>query len=437
MISGCQRDHLEAKYVPSQDTTIWRIDKDTLIVGGYGKMNDYGSYIWPSLAAPWFKKRNQIRYVRVEIGVTTVGDYAFHYMENLKNVELPISIETIEDGTFSHCTSLETVDLPPKLNRIGRGAFYSSGLKHIYIPDSVIRVEAHAFGNCEQLQSVRLSDNLTSISSALFYGCIRLDSVIIPDKVKIIGTFAFEDCKNLKYVHLPNTITSIHIGEYTPIGPFSGCESLTNITLPDSIDDIYAMDRCNGLQRIEVRPTNPRYTSVDGILFNKSGKGLLKFPEGRGGSYTIPDSVGIGVWSFVYCYDLNNINVRSSHPIYSSSGGILYNKNKSELVKFPPGRSSIVIPSGVDSIRHYAFYACNELTSVTIPKSLTKIGYNAFEKSPNIKTIINHNPVPQSMDPNMFDEEVEEGATLYVPRNSVAAYKASVGWGEFKIIRPI
>ena len=95
----------------------------------------------------------------------------------------------------------------------------------------------------------------------------------------------------------------------------------------------------------------------------------------------IPETVeyiGAGyVFDRLYC--LENIEVNIANENYSSQDGVLFNKNKTELLRCPEGKTGAYqIPNSVVSIGEYAFYDCDGLTSITIPNSVTSIGDYAF-----------------------------------------------------------
>ena len=104
---------------------------------------------------------------------------------------------------------------------------------------------------------------------------------------------------------------------------------------------------------------------------------------------TIPASVtSIGKNVFYSCYNLERIDVVSGNPAYSSTSGVLYNKDKTELVMCPCGKTdSFSIPTGVKRIADNAFAYCNKLTRIVFPGSLTAIGSQAFFGCENVTAI--------------------------------------------------
>ncbi|MDR0994939.1 MAG: leucine-rich repeat domain-containing protein [Tannerella sp.] len=403
------------------DTVVWYTEGHSLFIGGHGAVAYKNN-------PPWYGLRQHIRHVVVEDGISDIRDGTFAGMDSLQTLSLPLTLESIHGRrVFAGCNALDSLVLPEGF-RILYVRLGGSGLRYMHIPNSVYYLGDNLFDGCARLSGVDLPNDISTIPRYCFRNCVRLESIVIPPQVEALSEGAFAGCIRLRRVQLPVCLQ--HIYEQA----FKGCNSLRRLALPDSTDIAYGLDKCGGLQDIQTGKDNLRYKSIDGVLYDKAGRWLEKFPEGRGGSYTLPDTAGIGLLSFAYCYKLQNIFVRPTHPFYRSVGGVLYNRRRTRLLKFPPGRTRAVVPESVDSIFGYAFYFCDKLASLTLPAGLKEIGPNAFDGCKHIRVVIDKSPVPQDIDPLLFEAEVRVKAKLYVPRTALAAYKKAPGWGDFNHI---
>ena len=211
----------------------------------------------------------------------------------------------------------------------------------------------------ENIKTVVMQDGVTSIGNKAFAGCKNLTSITIPNSVTSIKYSAFYECTSLTSITIPNSVTSI--GE----SAFRYCESLTTITIPNSITSIgdAAFAFCKNLTSINVATDNPYYSSDNGVLFNKNRTTLLRCPEGKSG-YIIPNSVtSIGDWAFSRCTSLTSITIPNS--VKTIGDNVFY---KCERL------TSITIPNSVKTIGDDVFYNCERLTSITIPNSVTLTG---------------------------------------------------------------
>ena len=384
------------------DNLTWILYADgELVISGAGEMEDYNYY---SIYAPWKNYRSSIKKVTIKDGVTSIGSSAFYYCESLTSITIPDSVTSIGSWTFYDCSSLTSITIGAGVTSIGSYAFSDcKSLTSITIPDSVTSIDNDVFSSCNSLTSIEVNNGNQYYSSDSFGVLYNKDKTkliqyprgnerttfVIPDSVTSIGVDAFEYCNSLTSVTIPDSVTSI--GSWT----FSNCDSLTSITIPDSVTSIgeYAFWSCNSLTSVAI---GNGVTSIGNSAF--SGCSRLT-------SITIPDSVtsignsafsycnsltsitiGAGVTSigddvFSSCNSLTSIEVNDGNQYYSSdSFGVLYNKDKTELIKYPLGneRTVFVIPDSVTSIGDYAFCGCIGITSVTIPDSVTSIGEYAF-----------------------------------------------------------
>lgn len=191
-------------------------------------------------------------------------------------------------------------------------------------------------------------------------------------------------------------------------GAFSKCIGLTSITFPNSLKsiDANAFNDCINLIEYLVNEDNPNFCSIEGILFSKNKTELTLYPIGKKGDYVIPEgtlAVNYGAFSsctgltsltfpnslksiptnaFNGCVNLMEDLVNEDNPNYCSIDGVLYSKDKTKLILYPTGKKgNYMILNGTKTIATGAFQYCINLTSVSIPNSLTKIETDAFNGS--------------------------------------------------------
>ena len=178
-----------------------------------------------------------------------------------------------------------------------------------------------------------------------------IKTVEIQNEVTSIGNYAFENCKSLTSIEISSNVTII--GD----DAFAYCTNLTSIEIPSSVTSVgyYAFSECTSLNSINVDKSNQKYSSEDGILFDKDKKELIRYPTGKKEKeYNIPSSVTRIEWAaFSGCTSL----------------------------------TSIEIPSSVTSIGFAAFGSCTNLTRIEIPSSVTRIGSSAFHSCTSLTRI--------------------------------------------------
>lgn len=216
---------------------------------------------------------------------------------------------------------------------------------------------------------------------------IKLDKknsgkVTIPAKVRAsngrefrvveVAREAFHLCEDLTQIVIPEGVTTI-AGR-----AFFKCTALEGLTLPASIQHIdgQAFMGCSAMEYFEAEEGNATYMSVDGVLFSKNGKTLVRFPEGREGDYVIPREVNsISECAFFGCSYLESVDI----PM-----GVTAIEN---YTFFRAGLTSIAIPQGVTRIGDYVFQGCTGLETVSLPEGLQTIGTNAFADCSELKEV--------------------------------------------------
>ena len=327
--------------------------------------------------------------ITIPDSVTNIGGSAFRGCTSLTSITIPDSVTEIGDSAFVYCRSLTSVTIPNSVTEIGDSAFeYCSNLTSITIPNSVTEIDYRTFGDCTSLTSITIPNSVTEIGDSAFVYCRSLTSVTIPNSVTEIGENAFYSCKSLKSVTMQNGVKSIGNDA------FSYCISLTSVTIPNSVTNIYysAFEVCTSLTAINVATGNQNYVSVNGVLYSKNKTELICYPAGKKDkSYSILDSVTeIGDSAFSGCTSL----------------------------------TSITIPDSVKIIGYSAFSGCTSLTSIMIPDSVTTIGRYAFSGCTSFTAINvaaeNQNYV--SVDGVLYDKD-KSAIICYPANNKDKSYK--------------
>ena len=231
----------------NEDNLTWKLYEDgTLTISGTGAMKDYDYYNNPSPAS---QKKDSVKKVVIEDGVTSIRNSAFYDCNSLTSITIPNSVTSIGAYAFSNCYYLTNITIPNSVTSIENYAFRScSSLTSITIPDSVTSIGELAFYSCDSLTSITISNSVTSIEERAFAYCSSLTSITIPDSVTSIEEAAFAGCSSLTSITIPDSVTSI--GEYA----FQSCSSLTSITIPDSVTSIgdYVFISCSSLTTISL-----------------------------------------------------------------------------------------------------------------------------------------------------------------------------------------
>ncbi|GHT19082.1 hypothetical protein AGMMS4957_02580 [Bacteroidia bacterium] len=430
-------------------STMLVLTDDSLTVSGMGAMdNYYVSY----LNMPWYSSRFAIKTVVINYGVTRIGNYAFYGCSGLTSVTIPNSVTSIGKGAFYECRGLTgALTIPDGVTSIEEDAFYRcSGLTGaLTIPDGVTSIGKSAFEGCSGLTgALTIPDGVTSIENSAFYDCRGLTGALtIPNSVTSIGAYAFAYCSGLTgALTIPDGVTSIGREAFSGCSGLTGaltipdgviwigeeafyaCSGLTSVTIPDGVTSIgdRAFTWCVSLTAINVDGANTKYSSVDGVLYNKNQTALVCYPVGKQGAFTIPNSVtSIGAYAFYGCSGrLTSVTI----PDGVTSIGKAAFSDCSGLT------GALTIPNGVTSIGDMAFYGCRGLTSVTIGNSVTSIGNNAFECRGPLTSVTCLATTPPSLGRDNFVHIVD---TLYVPAGSLDAYKNSDWNSVFRTILAI
>lgn len=186
-------------------------------------------------------------------------------------------------------------------------ANYTSKIKVVLIREGVTSIGESAFSECQALTEVDFASTVTRIENYAFFGCAGLTCVAFGDGVSQIGNYAFCECDGLTDVVIGDSITEI--GYYS----FTHCSSLKTVTIGSRVAAIRggAFDDCPMLLEYRVSSDNGSYSSDErGVLFNKNKTVLLRVPCGISGTYEIPSGViSIDQGAFSDCTGLTGVTV--------------------------------------------------------------------------------------------------------------------------------
>lgn len=218
----------------------------------------------------------------------------------------------------------------------------------------------------EYVYSGGISYSVTEIGDGAFEYCFDITGVTIPDSVETIGEEAFNGCDTLESVTIGGSVKTI--GE----SAFAYC-GLTSLTIPASVEAIgsEAFSQCSSLTAFDVASGNTSFSAEDGVLYEKDKSTLLQYPPGKSFvSFSFPDTVrAIGSYAFAYCDNITDIVIHDSleaigEGAFSGCGNL----------------KNITVGKSVNSIEKEAFLYCTSLESVVFEadSSLKTIGEGAF-----------------------------------------------------------
>ena len=232
---------------------------------------------------------------------------------------------------------------------------YAEFIKSVIIEDGITSIGNYAFLDCKNLERVSMADSVTKIEYRAFSGCENLKEIDVSDNLVSIGDSAFSQCYNLSNIFIGNGVENI--GYYA----FSDCWRLVDITISDNVSNIGtgAFNYCYSLENIIVHEDNNFFSDLDGVLFNKEKTALIKFPISKKcNSYEVPYGVKrIESAAFQNCYNITEIR----------------------------------LPETIEFIGDYSFNSCMYLKMVVLPENVITISKGAFDNCFSLKNIIVEN----------------------------------------------
>ena len=475
----------------------WDLTDGVLTISGTGDMANYlsTSYVpWWEYISINKRMKDLITSVVINSGVTSIGSFAFTQCPNLISVTIPDGVTRIGSNAFTYCTGLKSVNIPSSVTYIGEGAFalctglpvennlryadtylvravdetlssytikegtrwigfqaflYCAKMTSIEIPNSVTSIETWAFQDCSTLTSVTIGSGITSISYDAFDGCNSLNSLTISSNAaefdfrianknleQIAAPAWFFDVEESEWASCPKYLqaAAVNAGElndnvlavigrsYKTLKSFDlsgvtnteledeavkGFYNLESLKLPAGLTKIgyMAVADCKSLQSIDIPASvkeidNSAFENCRSIKSITFGDKQTAAMPGRNNARVASNSElqRIGNWAFYNCHELQNLE----------------------------------IPEGVTEIGDGAFYGCTYLEQLSLPASVRAIGDNTFALCSKMNRIVVNAANPPAIQAKTFFD-VKRQIPVYVPDESVNAYKNDNYWKEFDI----
>ena len=417
--------------------------------------------------------------VAIPDSVTTIGEYAFYYCTSLTNVTIGNSVTKIGRSAFNNCSSLTSVTIPDIVTTIGDYAFYNcSSLTSATIGNSVMAIGNYAFAECNSLTTVNIGCSIMSIKNGAFTECNSLSSVYCKATIPpALGSDVFTDNASDRMIYVPTEYVDAYKGDTdwkTHVDNIVGYDFGDSGLVTPEIDDSW---KIHYTATSKVTPYDTSAFNVE-ILSNKwdstTGEGVITFDGvvetidsyafymcSNLKSVRIPEHVtSIKAGAFRECIKLNDVYFNSKiesigsgafiacFDIYNSTyGSINIHLNSIEdwcKISMPASlvsaqetiylkingstTTNITIPTTIKAIKPYAFRRC-AVSTVTLHEGVESIGNKAFYDS-WLENLYCKPTIPPTGGSEMFEEASDP--TIYVPTESVDAYKSAAEWSAYK-----
>lgn len=383
----------------------WNIDPDgTMNISGSGNMT-----YEISTGSCWYASKEHIKNVIVGDGVRTISAEAFADCGNLESVKISDSVSHIGDNAFLGCTKLAKVKFCGKSEPSSVGisifdgcdslidikvptdyandSFFNKTVSKVLSEDFTYEVaKGRCYGNGSSDQSSKwtLNDegvlNITgagrptwALSENSYWGPYKsqIKSVIIGEGMILLDdSGAFTNCPNLQYIYLPSTVSTI-------FSPFAR--------------------GCSKLKFIEVNPESKYYVSIDGVLYSKNMRELVRYPSGKADeSFSIPGQVDfISNRAFSRSENLKSIAPFSINVIYNGAFEYCVNLKSIKFSASSSYGSEFYGCTGLTKAEvlgycgavNNMFFGCTNLVSVDISASAFNIEASAFRGCSSLKSI--------------------------------------------------
>ena len=359
-----------------------------------------------------FKGSNAV--TEAKITAKTIGVSAFENCATKEAAKFEITADKIENNAFKGSSAMTEAKITAKV--IGVSAFENSATKEaakFEITADTIR--DNAFTGCSKMEDAVLGESLKSIGNSAFKDCASLKGIIIPDSVTGIGGRCFSGCESLAYVKIGAGVSII------PDEAFNNCKSLPEITIPKTVEWIgnNVFPGCFALADVTIadRETELKLGSnVKSPMFSSCPLKSVYI----GGNITYGTTANDGYSPFYRNTSLETVRITDRETEISENEFYGCTSLK-----------SVSMGDGIDTIGKYAFSGCSALESFSFGTGLKSIGDEAFSDCTGMKKLVSKTAVPPVCGPQALDDINKWECTLYVPQESLDAYKSAAQWKEF------
>ena len=403
------------------ENVTYSLDTSTgvLTISGTGDMYDYELHNYSGYYSSTPLEMAYIKNIIIESGVTSIGDFVFFNCTNLTSVTISDTVTSIGEFAFAGLKKSE-ITIPNSVIYISYAAFSESvenyqysylkkinyngtvtqwnSVKCGYENHYIIKCTDGIIGNGNTVTIDNFRCNINNDYTAQIEGG-GTENLIIPETVSYegysfsvtsIGSSAFSGCTSLTSLTIPDSVTSI--GKYA----FRGCTSLTSVTIPNSVTSIgdYAFENCTNLTKVNYSGTVSQWKAIKiGSYNDKLRNAIIICTDdviGNGNTVTIDNLK----------YKINNDytaqivgrtdtlgNLIIPEPVWYEGYTFTVTSIVNNAFSGCTSLTSVTIPNSVESIGDNAFQKCTSLTSATIGNNVTSIGSSAFFGCSKLKKI--------------------------------------------------
>ncbi|WP_302336478.1 leucine-rich repeat domain-containing protein [uncultured Porphyromonas sp.] len=371
--------------------------------------------------------------VTIPGSVTEIGEGAFESCDSMMALELASGLKCVGAFAFSECVALRELILPDTVERIERSAFAGTmALHELVIPGNVQEIGDNAFNGCIQLSSLTLSEGIRVIEEMAFSNCSDLTKVLIPASVECLGDGVFSDCLAMTQIavapeseHFVVRDDILYSKDLSVLVHYPAAKEEQEFTIPEEVRKIAGLAFASNYFLMEVM-LGDHLEEVGSYAFARcSSLSFMSLPA---------QTTRLGASPFHDCTMLLEIEVDPSNPCYSSIDGVLYNKEQTQLIQYPAGLYDdfYKVPDTVREIAENACYDAQDLEVLKIPAGVRKIGDMAFAFCDQLRDVEIRVADPAQIEVGLmaFFSVAGTPRTLRVPKGSSKLYKKSEQWQD-------